>query len=358
MDKVKTKVKKSIDTNSLKRMMSLDQYDPVIVESKYESLYNHSINYYKIIMMFFKSNIVLSNLNVMRELNERNIDFYKVKSEFRITAIEKKYKIEHSKSKVKSMEDTSDYDSNQLIDTYKAMCEDPIIKEIISSYKILKSYEEQILKNDRDFFNSFIDPRMDLFCFGKFNMKELFNIGDNDNHKNFIMIIITKIFKISNEIYSLLTTPNIHVEKMFVMIDEICESTSREIKGVNKALTYLRESKDVMTENFNKYFITLKMTNNPSILLESFVENIKEKNDIKEDADVSKQFKKIVGHYKQKFNGINMKNSGINEIFKGFTGATDVVNDLVDVMLNPDENDVEIEFMEFENSNNGKKNIE
>jgi hypothetical protein len=247
------------------------------------------------------------------------------------------YLIHPDPNKKLTLDDNVRYDNDILIATYNKLTECKHVKKIVKKFKLLKNYTDLI--NNKDpliftqvhSFNPFcIDPHSGTIDFALLYAKDV-SSSATGTATIFLLEILKKILDISARIYTNVTSPNMSQDVFFDMIDGMCDKVGKELRGVEQALKYLRNSKDVLKKNFSSYYLNFKITKNPAVFIDQYIEGIKEDKGIKEDDKVSRQFKKLVQHYKNKMakaNGL----LGAKELGK-FGKLVDVSNDLVDVCL-------------------------
>ena len=137
-----------------------------------------------------------------------------------------------------------------------------------------------------------------------------------DNVKNFFLIIISKIYTDTHEIYKIATSPNVNVEKFADVIMDAIKKLKKqpELSRCKNAFRQIEQSVDLLKNNFDTYYRGGIASNNLNVIMESFVIDVSTKCNF--DASLTLEFRKIIT-YMQKVSQQNGKgkNKDIQNLF-------------------------------------------
>lgn len=266
--------------------------DPEIVKDKFNRLKNAILRCNKLILKFKEA--ILDNLYT------KQTDIY--------------FKAEVSKlvdfvtrSNEYIEEDIAD---DNLVYFYQNLKESFIIEEYLKICKILTQNEECL--KDRcnlsdSFIRSSIGEELYIFDFAKINFKHLFthilaeNFEDKeslDNSKTYILVTLNMLYITTQDIYKLISSPDVDIDKLSEIIVKAIEAAKKQIPRCDKAFRIIGNSVDMLKSNMNTYYKDFVATSNPTIIFESFIQDIA--NDVNMDTQTLSQFKRIIFHFRKK----------------------------------------------------------
>lgn len=281
--------------------------DPVIVMDKYNKLISN-IDTIKKLLDKFKENILINKFSENKTISSIYVgeinDF-----------IEKCDDVLSLKA-----------DLSNVIHVYREIKNNDLIKTILYTCKKLLPYAKHLEDVDslnESFIHNSIGITIELFSFTKLNFKTIFNspMMGVDN-KKYVLIVLSMIFTKSYDIYNLVTSPDIDIDKFSKVIIDSIQQAKKVIPRCDKAFRKIARSVDLLKNNFNGYYKDFIESESPTIILEHFILDLSK--DLDSDAETIRQFKRIVMHYQKRYNECG-KNSDpklsqmfntINEKFK------------------------------------------
>lgn len=217
--------------------------------------------------------------------------------------------------------------------TYIKKCN--IVNIIIVICKNLLQYTKHIedKKNLNDIFltrsaGNIIDPFPDL---PQLNFKRLYNSDIVDaNDKQFILMFLSKLYEITHDVYTSLSSPDVDVNEFIAIIIGSIDQIKRHIPRCNEAFDKIVESVDILKNNFDGYYKDfLSSNNNTAIIMENFVLDVSKKT--KATPRLTAQFRKIISYYR-KMSSQNSSDPRLKTLFKhverNFTELEKHQNDL------------------------------
>lgn len=205
-----------------------------------------------------------------------------------------------------------------VIHVYREVKENELINKLLVTCKNLLFYQkylEDIEKLSDTFIHNEPGITLELFSFSKLNFKTLFNSPlMNKDNKKYVLIVLSMIFTKTYDIYNLVTSPDIDIDKFSKIIIESIQEAKKQIPRCDKAFRKIAHSVDLLKNNFNGYYKDFIETKSPSIIIENFVLDVSK--DLDADHETTRQFKRIVMHYQKRYNesGKN-KDPQLNQMF-------------------------------------------
>lgn len=209
------------------------------------------------------------------------------------------------------------YDRDELSSVYTGMKTHEVIADIITAmanikYALANSnfQEEHDLENpDNLSYDFIIDNTDDMMLlnpisrldFKLFFMDELIS----DVAKNMFLRVLQIIYKHSLYISQTISTPDVSPEEFTKIIDQSIEKLKKipELSGCHKAFSKLRNSKSLFQNNFNSYYKDFIKSQNPGIMLESFISDVAKQDDT--NKSLIPQLRKIVAYYRKNMSKIS-----------------------------------------------------
>jgi len=258
--------------------------DPVVIMEKYIKLISN-IKTIKSILNKFVENILVPKFS-----NNRNVLLH----------------IEDIKLFINKCDDllVFEADISNVINIYKTIKDDELISIILLTCKKLLVHVKSIENIDNlseIFIHNEPGITLELFSFSKLNFKTIFNspLVAEDN-KKYILIVLSMIFSKSYDIYNLVTSPDIDIDKFSKIIIDSIQEAKKVIPRCDKAFRKIAQSVDLLKNNFNNYYKDFIETQSPTIIIENFI--LDSSKDLDSDPETTRQFKKIVMYYQKRFN--------------------------------------------------------
>jgi hypothetical protein len=190
---------------------------------------------------------------------------------------------------------------------YKTLKENAHIKKIIVTGGNLTTYKKY-LTDANNIDDVFIkrEPGITLqpLSFSSLDLKLIWSFDNvGDKARKFILSIIRHTYNISMEMYEVITSPDVDIKKMSNMLVSSIGQLKKQLPRCEHAFGILENSVDLLENNFKTYFRHSVESNNPNIIIESFIVDISTSQ--KASPILAGEFKKIVNFLKEKSGQIN-----------------------------------------------------
>lgn len=131
----------------------------------------------------------------------------------------------------------------------------------------------------------------------------------------FCMIVIHKLYKLTYNLYKVITSPDIDVDEfvnvIIMSIDKIKHQP--QLSRCDLAFDKIKESASMLKENFSDYYKDFLESKNSSIIMENFILDVSKKNE-NSNPKLMQQFRRIVAHYRTLAKN-NIQNPQIRSLF-------------------------------------------
>lgn len=310
--KIKKKTLNDKDTSLLNdmfnQMMGVDNAAPEIIKPKL-------VKTLQLIKRFCRIyNLFLNFQELRHTLIDNNQSFVQIENFLK--NIEQELNITNTTpdTTIDSFSNTNVNDLNVL---YKKIKECQIIRKIIITSSKLSSYKKQL--NNRDKLQeAFISREPGIsytplaFC-NSFDLKKIWSSDDiTVLAKKYILNIISHTMEIGLKLYEIINSPDIDVEQFSLVLIKAIEKLKKQIPRCDKAFNSIKDSVNLLQNNFNNYYKESIEAENPSIIIENFIVDVSIGQ--KADAVATSQFRKIIMHLKQKSAGI--QDPKMKQLFK------------------------------------------
>lgn len=130
------------------------------------------------------------------------------------------------------------------------------------------------------------------------NFKEIYHSSDNSSHITFLLLILNKIYDVTDNIYSQIKTPDIDIDALCELIKDNIDMLKSHIPRCGEAFDKIVESMSLLKERFGTYYqdFLSSGSKNSSIIMENFVLDVAQ--NFKTSPKIAHQFKKIIDHYR------------------------------------------------------------
>lgn len=115
--------------------------------------------------------------------------------------------------------------------------------------------------------------------------------------KNFLLMVLKKMYEISHAMYETLMKPDIDVNEFVEVIMSSIDTVKKQIPRCDQAFQKIIESVGLLKGNFNNYYKDFTVSGNPTIIMENFVLDVSK--NTKATPAITQQFRKIISHYKK-----------------------------------------------------------
>jgi hypothetical protein len=130
------------------------------------------------------------------------------------------------------------------------------------------------------------------------NFKQIY-ISDllTPTDKQFILMVLHKMFTISHDVYETMSSPDIDVDEFVQVIIGSLDDVKKHIPRCDEAFDKIRDSVGLLKGNFGGYYKDFVASNNPTIIMENFVLDVSKST--KSSPKVTAQFRRIISHYRK-----------------------------------------------------------
>ena len=283
--------KGSEDTDALnemfEQMTGTQNSDPDIIIPKFLRLNNLTLKFIKIYKLLLNFNEFIDNFQEYKEEFDEIDKFINSLSELTNENI--------TENKIRSM------DSDQVNLLYKTLKNQKELQSIIVTSGNLDQYK-RYLSNKDDLKDDFIkrEPGLSLkpLSFTQLDIKILWSSDKLTNMaKKYILNILNHTYKIGIEIYDVITSPDIDIKKFSKVLIANIEKMKKQIPRCEKAFNIIKNSVEMLEDNFKGYYKNSVESSNPSIIIESFIIDVSMSQ--KSNASITGQFRKIIMHMKK-----------------------------------------------------------
>lgn len=193
-----------------------------------------------------------------------------------------------------------EYDA--FVAVYKSVKESNIVNTVVITCKNLiehkTSLEDPSKLKDRFLTRTAVHPFAPLPGLPAMNFKH-FYISDeiSQQDKRFLLLVLSKMYKISHDVYDAATTPDVDVDEFVNMIMGSLAEVKKHLPRCDDAFNKIADSVNLLKGNFNGYYKDYIASNNPAIILENFVMDVSAASE--STATLTRQFRVIINHYRK-----------------------------------------------------------
>jgi hypothetical protein len=310
-------------TNMFQNMMGIgdsDTIDTSIIYNKYEQIYVGIKKYLKLMDLLGISEAMKYHDSMKDYLNEyRAILKESANNLFTMVELSEIEKLNINGLPADKRESISE--------TYKAIKDSKLLESIIITCKNLIQYKKFISDQDKlsdQFLLSMPGLKYNPISGAEeINFKLLYcNVLLNDQDKKFILTIIHKIFIISYELYDILSSPDIDIDKFVEVIMTAIKDVRKKIPRCNEAFNIIINSVGLLKNNFKGYYKDFVASSNPSVIMENFIVDVS--NNTNPTPLLASQFTRIIAYYNRLASQNN--NPQVKTIFNFLNQSMDEIN--------------------------------
>jgi hypothetical protein len=257
-----------------------------------------------------------------------------------------------------SLEKYSNLHLLNIKNNWKEFRDSESVQNCISIYSQLIEYKQYLeTEPPSDSWIKKMSIGVNIFDFTPIDLSLLW--GDNRGNssiREFILNILSRLYKNSKIIYDEYTSPDIDVDEFSSNIMNMFEMIRGvpELARCKNALNKLQEGADIFKSNIGNYYKDFAQSKNPMTFVESFISDVaSDQSSKKQNANIIFEFNKL-----RKFISNNMKNapSTVKSVMSTLDKTMDIAmktyND------NKSENDPDINLQDDDNTNNNCENNE
>lgn len=220
------------------------------------------------------------------------------------------------------------YDAKELGEVYKKLKESTALDKIIVAVRDLrtvveedKKYHKKTVHDIEDktklsdgFISKYDSDSLQLVpSISKLDFKMMWMHEDIDyNLKKRIVFALHLILKRGTNIVQNIMSPDIDVEKFSSILVDNIDKVRKHVPRCDKAFNKIKQSVQMLKNNFSGYYKDFVISKNPGIIVENFVLDVAEGS--KADPETTRQFRRIVQFYQEKMRG-QVKDPKIQKIF-------------------------------------------
>ena len=311
MPKGSVKIKKVIDKDAMadtnvlnemfEQMTGSQNADLDIIIPKLLNLNTQLIKFVKVYNMLLKFSDFIDNFSEYKD------EFINIESF--INTIDNICIPNMTEDKLKNM------DVTKVNDIYKTLKNKNEIQSIIvtsSNLKHYKKYLENINCLKDDFINREPGLYLKPLAFSNLDIKILWASDKlSVMAKKYILSILSHTYTIGISIYDIVSSPDIDVKKFSKILIDSIDRLKKQIPRCDKAFNIIRNSVELLENNFKGYYKNSVESDNPSIIIESFIVDVSMSQ--KSNASTISQFRKIIMYMKKI--GSNNKDPRVVKLF-------------------------------------------
>lgn len=233
----------------------------------------------------------------------------------------------------------------KIIDTSQELSEDKLknmgTESVNKLYKTLKSKQEvqaiivtsgnlgkhkRYLEDKNNLKDDFIkrEPGLSLtpLTFTKLDLKCLWSSSKlTSMAKKYILNILNHTYNIGHEMYDVITSPDIDIKKFSKILISNIEKMKKTIPRCDKAFNIIKNSVELLENNFKGYYRNSVEAENPSIIVESFIIDVSMSQ--KANASITGQFRRIIMFMKKQ--AANNNDPRVKKLFKILNSQFDLM---------------------------------
>lgn len=130
--------------------------------------------------------------------------------------------------------------------------------------------------------------------------------------KKYILNILNHTYTIGHEMYEIITSPDIDIKKFSKILIDNIEKMKKTIPRCDKAFNIIKNSVELLENNFKGYYKNSVEAENPSIIVESFIIDVSMSQ--KANASITGQFRRIIMFMKKQ--AANNSDPRVKKLFK------------------------------------------
>ena len=315
------KVRKVKGDNGIKdlfnQMTGVTDADPAIISAKYEGMRDTINKFISAWQIFIQAPFVKEELSLEAGAAVEDIKKFVVEGQALLNRNLKIFNEKIQMSFTRPLQDelhdmANKYDSKELNAAYRELKSSTTLKCIMVTFSNLKTLLEEERVRQGAWLNCLDDPNnmSNAFIIKAVNSTKILNFSNMDfkfiytffagkieSFNSLILTVLRISYVSANNLYKIINTPDIDVDKFVDAFSVKLEEIKKVIPDCNKAFDCLKKSLKLLKNKFGDYHQEFVKTDNPNIIFELFVEDIKKRNE--NNPTLMVQFKKIVGYIKQ-----------------------------------------------------------
>lgn len=323
-------------SNLLDRLFGEDAVmDPDIIHSRCINIKTY-LNKFKILIEIFYKHKIIEDIcdtdDQLRNDYKSIEEFIQELTEY-LSSIDVKYTLDEMKKEKIEVSDCVNgtiYDeekSKELSVYYTELKSNEFINvtmELLNNLIPHKKYVEDENVHDCKWLENIPGMSYEIFPFTSLNMKFIYTYRLSDNKENeyknkFLSNLFHKLYKCCLEIHNIVTNVDFDIKKFTGVILGNIDNLKKELPRCKEAFDIISDSLNKINVNFRYYYKDYKSTNDPTIIIQSFIKDIYDDN--KNNPIIISQLKRIISYFSNK-----IKNS--TKLTPKLSNLIDGLNDL------------------------------
>jgi hypothetical protein len=192
---------------------------------------------------------------------------------------------------------------------YKKAKDNKVVGDCISMCKRLIKHKKH-LEGDLsgNFLVSSNTKDLQVFPFCDFDIKYLYVYSNVDESvKKYILVFLSMLLKTTKEIYDVITSPDIDIDKISQVVVDVISSTKKMLPRCSKAFSRLESSMDLLKKNFTEYYKDFVSSKDQSTFITNFIADCTkeeaERTDGSSDIELTRQFMEITNFFRKQSAG-------------------------------------------------------
>ncbi len=200
---------------------------------------------------------------------------------------------------------------NEVGVAYKKFKDSKVVADCISICRVLNKHKKSLGENPSfDFIKSPSLKDLVVFPFCDIDIKFIFVYGNiDDSVKKYILVFLSLMLESTKEIYEVITSPDIDIEKISRIVVDVIASTKKMLPRCDKAFAKLESSMELLKKNFAEYYKDFLSTKDQSTIITNFIadctkEEVENSDETgKADVELTRQFMQITNFFRKQSAG-------------------------------------------------------
>jgi hypothetical protein len=162
------------------------------------------------------------------------------------------------------------------------------------------------------------------FAFTHLDVKHIWNNEQTtQNVKRYVLQTISLLYNKCFEIYKTISSPDIDVKKFSIIIVNSIDKVKElpELNRCKEAFQKIKDSVELLENNFNDYYKDMIQSENPNTIIESFIVDVSQGQNM--DLKLMRQFRTIINFYKKQSVG-KIKDPNVKKLFDSLNNKMDM----------------------------------
>lgn len=221
------------------------------------------------------------------------------------------------------------------VEKYKTFKKSKLLNHIIKTCEDLIKYKDYIQDKtnlDETFIISSSGIDFKLLYGWSVNWKQVFTDEDAYSNKNefektkkYLLLTSNLLLNTSHKVYKIITEPDIDIDNFITTVLGALDILETKIPRCQKAFKKIRESVDVMKNNFGGYYRSFIESGNKNIILTDFVQDLIKDN--RADLQLVRQFREIMKYLNKAYQNAPRKSKEIDSLLQSLDHFNKIIED-------------------------------